>query len=88
MDQRSRKRELRAVPAGKLFTSVSIELECQGPATRQHNVQVYYYIAPGVLCEQQLIEPPLYPQCRLYPAPRQHRHTALLASTRYVLDTI
>jgi uncharacterized repeat protein (TIGR01451 family) len=47
-------------PAGKLFTSVSIELQCLGPATRLHDVQVYYYISPGVLCEQQLIEPPLY----------------------------
>ncbi len=45
-------------PAGKLFTSVSIELKCLGPATRLHDVQVYYYISPGVLCEQQLIEPP------------------------------
>ena len=49
-----------AAPAGKLFTSVSIELECEGPDTRLHDVQVYYYINPGVMCEQQLIEPPLY----------------------------
>jgi len=48
-------------PAGKLFTSVSIELECQGPATRLHVVQVYFYVAPGQLCEVQFIEPPLYP---------------------------
>ena len=37
-------------PQGKLFTSVSIELECQGPPTRLHDVQVYYYISAGSSC--------------------------------------
>lgn len=65
-------------PAGKLFTSVSVELECQGPATRLHDVQVYYYISPGVLCEQQLIEPPLY-------AAKPHGAPGV---NSYILDTL
>ena len=65
-------------PAGKLFTSVSIELKCLGPATRLHDVQVYYYISPGVLCEQQLIEPPLY-------AAKPHGAPGV---NSYILDTV
>ena len=65
-------------PAGKLFTSVSIELKCLGPAARLHDVQVYYYISPGVLCEQQLIEPPLY-------AAKPHGAPGV---NSYILDTV
>ena len=65
-------------PTGKLFTSVSIEFECQGPATRLHDVQVYYYVSSGVLCEQQLIEPPFY-------AAKPH---GLPGANSYILDTI
>jgi hypothetical protein len=65
-------------PTGKLFTSVSIELECDGPDTRLHDVQVYYYVAPGAMCEQQLIEPPLY-------AARPHGAPGV---NSYILDTL
>ena len=76
------------VPTGKLFTSVSIELECQGPATRQHSVQVYYYIAPGQLCEQQLIEPPLYPAVPVIPGTTSAPPHGAPGINRYVLDTV
>jgi hypothetical protein len=74
-------------PAGKLFTEVRAELECQGPGTRQHSVQVYYYIAPGQLCEQQLIEPPLYPAVPVIPGTTSAPPHGAPGVNRYVLDT-
>ena len=75
------------VPTGKLFTSVSIELECEGPETRLHSVQVYYYLNPGVLCEQQLIEPPLYPAVPVIPGTTSAPPHGAPGINRYILQT-
>ena len=50
-------------------------------------VQVYYYLAPGQLCEQQLIEPPLYPAVPVIPGTTSAPPHGAPGVNRYVLQT-